>query len=212
MRSGAVRNYLVGLFMVLVGFVAVFLGYFYAGTFCDSSTSACHFHAAFTIEPLPIFVGAVFLLFGVYTIVRARRSQNVRAPVRDGTPISGAELQASLARDMRAYFKRFSNPVKPSEFDLLMLSLFDSIEANASDIDATIEAVRSHVLKEGRFRRWKDQSQANNVWRKGDESLPWIPETWQLRINWARLRVLGPTVASYTMAPAWVAPADGHPC
>jgi len=63
------------------------------------------------------------------------------------------------------------------------------------------------VFTEGRFQRWKDQYKANIVWRTGDESLQWVPETWQLRTNWARLRVLGPTWASYTIAPAWVAPA-----
>jgi hypothetical protein len=45
------------------------------------------------------------------------------------------------------------------------------------------------------------------VRRKGDESLQWVAETWQLTTNWARLRRLGPTWGPYTMAGAWVPPA-----
>ena len=88
-----------------------------------------------------------------------------------------------------------------------MLALFDSIEAGAGDIDAKIEALRSYVQSEGRFQRLKHQYRANILWRTGDESLQWVPETWQLRTNWARLRLLGPTWNKYTMAAAWVSPA-----
>lgn len=210
MRPGALRLYLVGAFMVLVGLVALYLGYFYAGTVCDSSETGCRYHAAFTVEPLPFLVGAVFFLFGVFTVVTTWRTQHVRGPIRDGTRVVGAELQARLARDVRAYHKRFSSASSPTQFDLLMFSLFDSIEANASDIDARIEALRSHVRKEGLFQRWRHQNQANNIWRKGDDSLEWAADTWQLRINWARLRLLGPTDKAYTIAPAWVAP-PGEP-
>ncbi len=192
--------------MVSVGAVGVYLGYFYSGTVCDSSV--CQSHAAFTIDPVPLIVGAVFLVFGVYTILRARRSQNVRAPIVPEARDPYADWQARLGRDMGAQFTRSVNAAAPSEFDKLMLFLLAGIEANAGDVDARIEALRSHLQTEGRVHRWRDQGRANAVWRKGDESLPWIPETWQLRINWARLRVLGPTVASYTMAPSWVAPEE----
>ncbi len=195
--------------MVAVGGVAVYFGYFYAGTICDSSV--CHSHAAFTIEPVPMIVGAVFLVFGVYTILRARRSQNVRAPVVPGARDPYTEWQARLGREMGAQFNRSVKAAAPSEFDKLMLFLLAGIEANAGDVDARIEALRLHLQTEGRVHRWRDQGRANAVWRKGDESLPWIPETWQLRTNWARLRVLGPTVASYTIAPAWVEPAHAQP-
>jgi hypothetical protein len=197
--------------MVAVGAAGVYFGYFYAGTVCDSSSSACQLHAAFTIEPVPMIVGAVFLVFGVYTFFRARRSGNIRAPVVPGPRVPGADWQARLGREMGAQFTRSVNAAAPTEFDKLMLFLLAGIEANAGDVDARIEALRSHLQTEGRVHRWRDQGRANAVWRKGDESLPWIPETWQLRINWARLRVLGPTVASYTIAPAWVEPAHAQP-
>lgn len=213
MRRTAVGKYVTFVLLLSVGISGLYLGYFRAGTVCDTSSSTCHFHAAGTIEPLPTFVGAVFILFAVYSLVRARRSQKIRAPVRDEARGLGAELQALLARDMRLYYTkpstRFCNPASPSEFDSQMLSLFDSIEAGDGDIDARIEALRSYVQKEDLFQRWKDHYKANMVWRKGDESLQWVPETWQLRTNWARLRILGPTWGSYTMARAWVAPASG---
>jgi hypothetical protein len=212
MRRSAVGLYLTSLFLVLVGLTGMYFGYFWAGTVCDTSSSTCHFHAAGTVEPLPTLVGAVFFLFGVYSLVRALRPWNTRGPAtHEARGEVGAALQARVARDMRVYYTkpstRFCNPASPSEFDRQMLSLFDSIEAGADDIDTKIEALRSYVRKEGLFQRWKDQYKANMVWRKGHESLQWVAETWQLRINWARLRILGPTWGSYTIAAAWVAPA-----
>jgi hypothetical protein len=211
MRPGAARNQLAGIFMVVVGAVGIYFGYFYSGTVCDSSSSACHSHAAFTVEPVPMIVGAVFLVFGIYTVLRARRSRNVRAPAVPGVWAPGTEWQARLGREMAAFFTRSVSEASPREFDKLMLALLDGVEGNAGDIDARIEAVRLHLQAEGLLHRWRDQGRANAVWRKGDELLPWIPETWQLRTRWARLRVLGPTVASYTIAPAWVAPTDAQP-
>jgi hypothetical protein len=214
-HSKVVRLYLIPLFLLVVGLTGLYLGYFHAGTSCVQSVateSKCTLHAAGTIDPVPTIVGAVFVLVAVYSVFRFRRSENVRAPVRDVSRGTGAELQARLARDMRAYYTRRSsrsgNPASPSEFDSQMLSLFDSIEAGAGDIDAKIETLRAYVQKEGRFQRLRHQYRANIVWRTGDESLQWVPETWQLRTNWARLRILGPTWASYTMAPAWGAPAS----
>lgn len=211
MRPGAARNQLAGIFMVAVGAVGVYFGYFYSGTVCDGSSSVCQSHAAFTVEPVALIVGAVFLVFGVYTFLRARRSRNIQLPVVPGARDPYAERQARLGRDMGAYFTRSVRAGAPREFERLMLSLLAGIEANAGDVDARIEALRAHLQTEGLLQRWRDQLRVNAVWRKGDESLPWIPEIWQLRINWARLRVLGPRVASYTMAPAWVAPASVQP-
>jgi hypothetical protein len=161
---------------------------------------------------VPTVVGAVFLLAGIYSLLRALRRRSIRGP---GTHETGAEvgtaLQGRVAREMRVYYTkpstRFCNPSSPSEFDRQMLSLLNSIEVGADDIDAKIDALRSYVGKEAPFRRWRDQYKANMVWRKGDESLPWVAETWQLRTNWARLRLVGPTWGSYTMAAAWIAPA-----
>jgi hypothetical protein len=210
MHSKVVRLYLIPLFLLMVGLAGLYIGYFHEGTSCGQSVATgttCTLHKAGTIDPVPTVVGAVFVLVSVYSFFRFRRSENVRAPVRDVSRGIGAELQARLARDMRAYYTKRSS-ASPSEFDSQMLSLFDSIEAGAGDIDAKIEMLRAYVQKEGHFQRWKHQYRANIVWRTGDESLQWLPETWQLRTNWARLRILGPTWASYTMAPAWGAPAS----
>jgi hypothetical protein len=210
MRSKVIRLYLIPLFLLLVGLTGLYLGYFHAGTSCVQSVtteSTCTVHAAGTIDPLPTIVGAVFVLVAVYSFFRFRRSENVRGAVRDETRGLGSVLQARLASDMRAYYTKHYRG-SPSEFDRQMLSLFDSIEAGATDIDAKIETLRSYVQKEGLFQRWKHQYRANIVWRTGDESLQWVPETWLLRTSWARLRIVGPTWASYTMAPAWGAPAS----
>jgi hypothetical protein len=216
MRRSGVGVYLTILVLILAGLTGLYFGYFYAGTICDTSQGTCHFHAAGTIEPLFTLVGAVFLVAGVYSLVRTLRRRNIRGPAMGERRVeAGAVLQARVARDVREYYTkpstRFCNPASPSEFDRQMLSLFDSIEAGAGDIDAKIELLRSYVRNEGLFQRWKDQYKVNMVWRKGDESLQWVPETWQMRINWARLRILGPTWGSYTIAPAWVAPVGGQP-
>jgi hypothetical protein len=210
MHSKVVRQYLIPLFLVLVGLTGLYLGYFHEGTSCGQSLGTeytCTVHKAGTIDPIPTIVGAVFAVFGVYSFFRFRRSQNVRGAVRDVSRGLGLELQARLARDMRAYHTKHHRS-SPTEFDRQMLSLFDSIEAGAGDIDAKIETLRSYVQKEGLVQRWKDQYRANIVWRTGDESLQWVSETWQLRTNWARLRLLGPTSGKYTIAASWVPPAS----
>jgi hypothetical protein len=193
MHSKIVRLYLIPLFLLLVGLTGLYVGFFHAGTSCVQSGATetmCPYHAAGTIDPLPTVVGAVFVLAAIYSFFRFRRSENVRAPVRDVSRGTGLALQALLARDMRAYYTKHHRS-SPSEFDRQMLSLFDSVEAGAADIDAKIETLRSYVQNEGVFQRWKDQYRASIVWRTGDESLQWVSETWQLRTNWARLRLLG---------------------
>jgi hypothetical protein len=213
-RSGA-GQYLTFVFVMLVGLAGLYFGYFRTGTVCDTSQSTCQVHAAGTIEPVSTLVGAAFLVFGVYGFVRLLRRRNIRAPAMAETREVGVALQARVAGHARVYYTkpstRFYKPASPSEFDRQILSLLDSIEAGAGDIDAKIETLRSYVRQESFFQRWKDQYKANMVWRKGDESLQWVSETWQMRINWARLRLLGPTWGSYTMAQAWITPAGGQP-
>jgi hypothetical protein len=212
MRRSEVGLFLTSAVLILVGMASIFIGFFRPGPFCDAS---CRDSAAGTIEPLPIVVGAIFVLVGVYSLVRAMRRRGIRGPATDEYQgEEGGALQARMARDMRVYYTkgstRFSDAASAGEFDQQMLSLFDSMEAGAGDIDAKIETLRSYVRNEGLFRRLRDQYRANTVWRKGDESLRWNPQTWQLRTNWARLRILGPTWGSYAMAPAWGAPIGGH--
>jgi hypothetical protein len=194
MRRIAARPYVTSLLIVLVGLTSLYFGDFRAAT----------------IEPVSTIVGAVFVLFGIYSLFGALRSRKIHRATTPGEV--GAAWPARLARDMRVYYTkrstRFRNPASLREFDRQMLSLFDSIEAGSDDIDAKIEKLRSYVGQEGLFQRLRDQNSASIVWRKGDDSLPWVAETWQLRTNWTRLRLLGPTWAKYTTAAAWVTPAD----
>lgn len=187
----AVRQYIAVFLMVAFGLADLFVGFF-------------HYR---TVEPGFAVVGAVFLVAGVYYLIRALRRRNIRGPVRGQGPV-GLALQAQVAGKVRTYYtkpsSRLCNPATPSQFDRQMLSLLDSIEAGAGDIDARIEVLRTYIHSEAVFQRWRDQYKANMVWRKGDESLAWIPETWQMRTNWARLRVLAPRWGSYTMAEVWV--------
>jgi hypothetical protein len=198
MRLGAARQYVALTLMIVFGLSGLYVGYFRSGTF----------------EPVAALVGAVFLVSGVHFLVRALRRRNIRGPVWGQGPVGGA-LQARVASDVRTYYTkpstRLCNPASPSEFDRQMLALLDSIESGVGDIDARIEALRSYIQSEGTFQRWKDQYKANAVWRKGDGSLLWVPETWELRTNWARLRLLAPMWGSYTMTKAWAVPTGGQP-
>lgn len=200
------------------GLAGVYLGDFSQSTVCDPT---CRVHSAGTIEPLPTFVGALFFLIGVYLLVRALRRRRVGGP---GPFVSGlevsAEERARVAQKARAYYTkpstRLCNPASPSEFDRQMLALFDSIEADADDIDAKIEGMRTYVRQEGYFQRRKDKHKAMLVWQMGAASLQWVPptkETWQLRCNWNRLlRIFGSTWgSSYTVAPRWIRPDLGQP-
>ncbi|HEV2141783.1 MAG TPA: hypothetical protein VGT01_11365 [Candidatus Dormibacteraeota bacterium] len=48
-------------------------GFFHAEAVCDDQAHtdwACHFNAAFTNEPVFLLVGAVFFLFGLWTVAR----------------------------------------------------------------------------------------------------------------------------------------------
>jgi len=212
-----------GLYVMIVsclgfGLAGLYLSYFRDSTVCDSS--GCHPHAAGTIEPMIFFGGAVFFLIGVYLLVRALRRRRVSdsASVETRLMVS-AEEQAHVAREARAHYtkpSKFFNPALPSEFDRQMLSLFDSMEAGAGDIDAKIETLRSYVRHEGLFQRWKDKLNAKLVWQRGASTLQWVPatpETWQLRCNWNRLlRIVGPTWGSeYPIAPRWITPDIGQP-
>lgn len=197
------RRSAAGLYVSIFLAIFVSLIFLFAGSFMGAG-------------PLLTVVGAIFLVLGVYALVRALSRRNIGGLASgDVQGAVSSTLQARLAGLVRTYYtkpsSRLCNPAKPSEFDRQMLSLLDSIESGAGDIDAKIETLSSYVRNEGRFQRMKDQYKANMVWRKGDESLPWVAETWQLRTNWARLRLLGPTWATYTMATAWAAPTSGEP-
>jgi hypothetical protein len=200
------------------GLLAVYFGYFGQSTVCDPT---CRVHPAGAIDPLPTFGGALFFLIGVYLLVKSlgRRRISRSASVETRLEVS-AEEQAKVACEARTHYTqqgaRGYNPASPSEFDLQMLSLLDSIEVGAGDIDEKIEALRSYVRHEGLFQRWRDKTKANYVWQRGASSLQWVPstpETWQLRCNWNRLlRIVGRTWGSdYTIAPRWIRPDLGQP-
>jgi hypothetical protein len=219
MRRGEFGLYVMIVSCLGFGLVGLFLSYFHDSTVCDSS--GCHPHAAGTIEPMTFVISGVFFLLGVYLVVRALRRPRVSgsASVETRLEVSAAE-QAKVAREARANFtkpsSRLYNQAKPSEFDRQMLSLLDSIEAGAADIDAKIELLRYHVRHEGLFQGWKDKFKANMVWQRGAAKLQWVPrtpETWQLRCNWNRLlRIVGSTWGSeHTIAPRWIAPEIGQP-
>lgn len=199
------------------GLVALYLGYFGQSTVCDPT---CRVHPAGTIDPLPAFVGALFFLIGVYLLVKSlgRRRISPSASIETRLAVS-AEEQAKVACEARAHYTqqgaRIYNPASPSEFDRQMLSLLDSIEVDASDIDDKIAALRSYVWHEGLFHRWWDKNKAKLVWQRGAATLQWAPstpETWQLRCNWNRLlRIVGRTWGDYTVAPRWIRPDLGQP-
>jgi len=58
------------------GLVAFYFGFFHADAVCDDQPHAdyaCHLNAAFTNEPVFLLVGAVFFLFGLWTLYRILR-------------------------------------------------------------------------------------------------------------------------------------------
>jgi hypothetical protein len=217
MRRSEFGLYLMIVLCLGLGLVGLYASYFRDSSICDST--GCHSHAAGTIEPMTFAISGVFFLLGVYLLVRALRRPRVSgsASIETRLEVSAAE-QTQVARDARADYtsSNLFNKVKPSEFDRQMLSLLDSIEAGAGDIDAKIEALRSYVRHEGIFRGWKDRLKARVMWQKGAAKLQWVaatPETWQLRCNWNRLlRIVGSTWGSeHTIAPRWIAPTIGQP-
>jgi hypothetical protein len=204
--------------LMLVGFGAagLYLGFVGNSTVCDPT---CRQHVAGTVEPLPTFVGALFLLLGLYLLFRTlkrRKPRILSATVAEGALVVGE--QARLAREMRAFYTNPSHPLcklaNPTEFDRMMLSLFDSIEADSSDIDDRIDGLRSYLRQKGFFRAYGDRFKAHLVWNKGAVSLQWTrpsADVWQLRCNWNRLlRVsnVGPGWNDgQTVAPKWIAQA-----
>ena len=211
MRRGEFGLYLMIAACLGFGLAGLYLGYFHESTICDP---ICRVHAAGTIEPLSMFTGGLFFLIGIYLLVRALRRPRVAgsASIETRIEVSAAE-QARVAREARASYLMSSGykPASASEFDVQMLSLFDSIEAGAGDIDLKIETLRQLVRSEGLFHRWRDKFKANFVWQRGASSLQWVPatpETWQLRTNWNRLlRITGSTWGSqHPIAPRWIAP------
>lgn len=109
--------------------------------------------------------------------------------------------QKRLAQEARAYYiapsSKLCNPENPSEFDLGMLELFQSIESCANDIDARIEALRLLYRQESIWRRFKDRTKVGLIWRvagaalqRRDSQLGKTPGMWQLRCNWNRLGLI----------------------
>lgn len=206
------------------GVVGIYFGYFSGGTVCDPT---CRADAAFTVEPVPLIVGAVFLLFGLFLLVRALRGpQTGGAPMGNPTRELSLEEQLScvrrvdqewLAREARAYYlKHLFKPAKPTGLDQLMLSLFDSIEAGAPDIDARIEGLRDYRHHRGFFRGYGDYLKLDREWhaiayklQRADSGATRSDSMWQLRINGNRmLRAMGSTWgANITISPTWVGPA-----
>jgi hypothetical protein len=197
------------------GLAGLYFGYFGSGTICDST---CRTHTPGTLEPLPTFVGALFLgigLYLLYRILRRRKPDLLASSIAGG---EGAGEQARLAQKMRAFYTNPAHPVgslsNPTDFDRLMLSLFDSIEAGSSDIDDKIEGLRSYLRLKGFWGAYRERFKASLVWRKGAASLQWTKqsdEIWQLRCNWNRLlRVAnaGPWWKDgHPVASSWIAPA-----
>ena len=64
------------LLLLAVGAAGVYFGYFHASTICDSTSGVCHTHAAGTVELLPTFVGAFFLVLGLGLFWRAFRPRS----------------------------------------------------------------------------------------------------------------------------------------
>ncbi len=126
--------------------------------------------------------------------------------------------QVRLAQEARAYYiapsSKLCNLNNPSDFDLLMLELFESIESCASDIDARIEACRRHYRQEGIWQRFKDRTKVGLVWRvagaalqRRDRKLRKTAGMWQLRCNWNRLGLItNRWITGLTVAPGWIGP------
>lgn len=131
--------------------------------------------------------------------------------------------QKRLAQEARAYYLAPSSKLcsldNPSEFDLQMLELFESIEEGASDIDARIEALRIYYRRENVWERFKDRTKVGLVWRmagaalqRRDSKLGKTAGMWQLRCNWNRLGLItNRWITGLTVAPQWIGPARTLP-
>jgi hypothetical protein len=214
MRRPEAKLYFYIVLCVGFGLAGLYLGFIGNSTVCDPS---CRPHAAGTIEPFTTLVSALFLGVGIWLLYRTltRRNPQFRA-----TRLAGGEglgEQARLAQSMRAFYTHPAHPMgnllSPTEFDRLILSLFDSIEAGAGDIDGKIDALGTYVRNKGFWRGYGDRLKAHVIWSQGAATLQWTKQTdeiWQLRCNWNRLlRVanLGPWWKDgHTVAPTWITP------
>jgi hypothetical protein len=113
---------------------------------------------------------------------------------------------------------------RPSRFDQLLLSLLDSIEQEAGDIDAKLETLRVYLLQEKFVYRTWDHLRLRAAWLLGIYCLDWqaaTPARTQLKRNWNRLaRGMGQGVdyifgdygdSSDEMASAWHMPQGQTP-
>jgi hypothetical protein len=131
--------------------------------------------------------------------------------------------QKRLAQEARAYYLAPSSKLcsldSPSEFDLQMLELFESIENGASDIDARIDRLRLYYRRENFWERFKDRTKVVLVWRiagaalqRRDSKLGKTAGMWQLRCNWNRLGLItNRWITGLTVAPQWIGPARTLP-
>jgi hypothetical protein len=214
MRRSEFSLYFMTVICIGFGAAGLYIGFFASGTICDQT---CHSHKAGTVEPLSTFVGALFLLVGFYLLVRTLRRRQSPLTANGLDRAVGLGEQARLAQEMRAFYTDPGRPLlrraNPTEFDRLMLSLFDSIEAGSGDIGDRVETLLSHVCQKGFFRAYGDRFKAHLVWNKGAVALQWTqqtPDAWQLRCNWNRLlRVanVGPGWnEGLRVAPKWIGP------
>src|SRR5260370_35572756 len=104
---------------------------------------------------------------------------------------AGLGEQAKLAQQVRAAYTNPAHPVcklaNPTEFDGMMLSLFDSIESDAPDIDDKIDGLGSYLQQRGFFRAYGARFKVDLVWRRGAAFLqgePPSPIIWQRRWDW----------------------------
>src|SRR5260370_35175505 len=90
---------------------------------------------------------------------------------------AGLGEQAKLAQQVRAFYTNPAHPVfklaNPTEFDRMMLSLFDSLESDAPDIDDKIDGLGSYLRQKGFFRAYGDRFKVDLVWRRGAAFRQW---------------------------------------
>src|SRR5260370_13528742 len=74
---------------------------------------------------------------------------------------AGLGEQAKLAQQVRAFHTNPAHPVfklaNPTEFDRMMLSLFDSMERDVPEIDDKIDGLGSYLRQKGFFRAYGDR-------------------------------------------------------
>jgi hypothetical protein len=131
------------------------------------------------------------------------------------------EDQVWLGQTARAYYTNPKFPMgnlkHPTQFDQMMLSLFDSIESCADDVDTKIEGLRQYVRLQPLLRRLFitmlkiDMIRGHLViaLQKREHEFGKSDGLWQLTINSNRIaRIAGSTWGSdFIISPEWIGPA-----